>query len=122
MGFDQPVTIMSKGYGAALALPIWTQVMTKAAQRYPPRALQPSVPLTAATVCSISNHLATTGCQIAGTAYTMSLPNDKVPQTACEVHGGTQTDFAQKLEDVGQSATQVPNRIIRSFRRFFGGR
>ncbi|MDP9097828.1 MAG: PBP1A family penicillin-binding protein [Verrucomicrobiota bacterium] len=31
VGFDQPQTIMARGYGAALALPVWTQVMTKAA-------------------------------------------------------------------------------------------
>lgn len=122
VGFDQPVTIMAKGYGAALALPVWTQVMAKAAQRYPPQAMQPTVPMSQATVCSISNHLATSGCQAAGTAYTIALPTDKTPQTACEVHGGAATEFAQKLQDVEQNATQFPSRIIRSFRRFFGGR
>src|SRR6478672_9896510 len=45
VGFDQPVTIIPHGYGAALALPVWTQVMNKAAQRYPPQPLQPSMPL-----------------------------------------------------------------------------
>src|SRR5437762_6320379 len=37
VGFDQPVTIIPHGYGAALALPVWTQVMNKAADRYPPQ-------------------------------------------------------------------------------------
>src|SRR5207244_8746552 len=32
VGFDQPTTIIQHGYGAALALPVWTQVMNKAAQ------------------------------------------------------------------------------------------
>src|SRR5207237_2541700 len=27
VGFDQPATIVARGYGAALALPVWTQVM-----------------------------------------------------------------------------------------------
>src|SRR5439155_19129341 len=35
VGFDQPVTIIPRGYGAALALPVWTQVMNRAAQLYP---------------------------------------------------------------------------------------
>src|SRR5438045_8047906 len=35
VGFDQPTTIVPRGYGAALALPVWTQVMTKAPQRDP---------------------------------------------------------------------------------------
>src|SRR5881398_1631834 len=35
VGFDQPTTIIPHGYGAALALPVWVQVMNKAAQHYP---------------------------------------------------------------------------------------
>ena len=122
VGFDQPQTIMARGYGAALALPVWTQVMTKAAQRYPAKQLQPTMPLASAVVCSISNHLATTGCNAAGTAYEITLPDDKVPTVACEIHGGTQTQFAQKLQDLGQKATTLPNRLFQSFRKFFGGK
>jgi penicillin-binding protein 1A len=122
VGFDQPQTIMAHGYGAALALPVWTQVMTKAAQRYPAQQLQATMPLASATVCSISNHLATTGCNAAGTAYETTLPEDKVPTVLCEVHGGTQTQFAQKLQDLGQKATTLPTRLFQSFRKFFGGK
>jgi penicillin-binding protein 1A len=122
VGFDQPQTIMARGYGAALALPVWTQVMTKAAQRYPAKPLEATMPLVRVTVCSISNHLATTGCNAAGTAYEMTLPEDKVPTVACETHGGTQTQFAQKLQDLGQKATTLPNRLFQSFRKFFGGK
>jgi penicillin-binding protein 1A len=122
VGFDQPQTIVARGYGAALALPVWTQVMTKAAQRYPAHALQPTMPLARVTVCAISNHLATTGCNAAGTAYEITLPDDKVPTVACEVHGGPQTEFAQKLQDMGQKATTLPNRVFQSFRKFFGGK
>jgi penicillin-binding protein 1A len=122
VGFDQPQTIVARGYGAALALPVWTQVMTKAAQRYPAHALQPTMPLARVTVCAISNHLATTGCNAAGTAYEITLPDDKVPTVACEVHGGPQTEFAQKLQDMGQRATTLPNRVFQSFRKFFGGK
>jgi penicillin-binding protein 1A len=122
VGFDQPQTIMPHGYGAALALPVWTQVMTKAAQRYPARPLEPTMPLARAVVCSLSNHLATTGCNAAGTAYEITLPDDKVPQVACEIHGGTQTQFAEKLQDLGQKAATLPNRLFQSFRKFFGGK
>ncbi len=122
VGFDQPKTIIPRGYGAALALPVWTQVMTKAAQRYPARALEPTMPQSKAVVCSISNHLATTGCNAAGTAYEITLPDDKVPQVVCEIHGGTQTQFAQKLQDLGQKTGTLPSKIIQSFRKFFGGK
>ena len=122
VGFDQPVTIVSRGYGAALALPVWTQVMNKAAQRYPAQDLQPTMPIQHATVCSLSNHLATTGCQAAETAYDIDLPADKVPTVACEVHGGDQMQFAQKVEDLGQKAATIPNKLFQSFRKFFGGK
>jgi penicillin-binding protein 1A len=122
VGFDQPQTIMPRGYGAALALPVWTQVMNKAAQRYPAKPLEPTMPLATAAVCSISNHLATTGCNAAGTSYEITLPDDKVPTVACEIHGGTQTQFAQKLQDLGQKATTLPGRLFQSFRKFFGGK
>lgn len=121
VGFDQPTTIVSRGYGAALALPVWVQVMNKAAQRYPPEPLQPPVPLQTAMVCSLSNHLATTGCEAAQTAYDIDLPADKVPTQPCEVHGGNQM-FANKLHDFGQKASNVPNKLFQSIRKFFGGK
>jgi len=122
VGFDQPTTIVAKGYGAALALPVWTQVMTKAAQRYPARPLESKLPMTRAAVCSISNHLATTGCNAAGTAYEITLPEGHIPDKVCEIHGGSQTQFAQKLQETGQKAATMPNRIFQSFRKFFGGK
>jgi penicillin-binding protein 1A len=122
VGFDQPTTIVPHGYGAALALPVWTQVMTKAAQRYPALPLQSTIPMTRATVCTISNHLATTGCNAAGTAYEITLPEGHVPDVVCEIHGGTQTQFAQKLQDAGQKAGTLPSKIFQSFRKFFGGK
>ena len=96
--------------------------MTKAALRYPAQPLEPTMPLAHAAVCSISNHLATTGCNSAGTSYEIDLPNDKVPSVACEIHGGVQTQFAQKMQDVGQKAATLPGRIFQSFRKFFGGK
>src|SRR6266566_152683 len=122
VGFDQPATIIPHGYGAALALPIWTQVMNKAAERYPAQELQPTMPIQRATVCSISNQLATTGCQAVGTAYDIDLPADKVPTVACEVHGGQQMPLVQQLQGLPQKAATLPNRFFRSFRKLFGGR
>lgn len=122
VGFDQPTTIVSRGYGAALALPVWTQTMSKAAQRYPARPFQPAIPMSRAAVCNISNHLATTGCNAAGAAYEITLPEGHVPDKVCQIHGGNQTQFAQRLQDAGQKAVTAPNRIFQSFRKFFGGK
>jgi penicillin-binding protein 1A len=122
VGFDQPVTIIPHGYGAALALPVWVQVMNKAATIYPPTDLQPSMPMEHALVCSLSNHLATTGCESAGTDYEIDIPADKVPTEPCEIHGGDQMQFAQKLNPFGKKAAELPNKLFQSFKKFFGGK
>src|SRR5438093_312731 len=122
VGFDQPTTIIPHGYGAALALPVWVQVMNKAAQRYPAEPLQPTMALQHTTVCSISSQLATTGCMAAGSAYDIDLPADKIPAAACQVHGGAQWPFAQQPPGVPENAATLPGRFFRSFRRLFGGR
>src|ERR1700720_3954544 len=118
VGFDQPTTIISRGYGAALALPIWVQVMNKSAARYPAKALEPTMPMARVTVCATSNALATTGCQMSGTAYEIVLPADKVPSQACPIHGGDTTEFAQRIESIPKA---IP-KLFQSFRKFFGGK
>src|SRR3954471_1239105 len=119
VGFDQPTTIVAHGYGAALALPVWTQVMNKASRHYPAEPLQPTMPLERARVCSVSNQLATTGCTAAGSAYDINLPVTRIPTGACQVHGGSQMQFAQKF---GPRASSLPGRLFNSFRKFFGGK
>src|SRR5438309_427272 len=118
VGFDQPTTIISRGYGAALALPVWVQVMNKSGARYPAKALEPTMPMAHVTVCATSNALATTGCQMSGTAYEIVLPADKVPSQACPVHGGDPTEFAQRFESIPKA---IP-KLFQSFRKFFGGK
>src|SRR5438477_2208467 len=122
VGFDQPTTIVARGYGAALALPVWTQVMNKASRHYPAEPLQPKMAIQRATVCSISNQLATTGCTAAGSAYDIDLPVDKIPTVACQVHGGSQSPFVQQAPNGPPKASAFPGRMFKSFRRFFGGR
>ncbi len=122
VGFDQPTTIIPHGYGAALALPVWVQVMNKAATIYPPTDLQPTMPIEHALVCSQSNHLATTGCEAAGTAYEIDIPADKVPTASCEIHGGDAMQFAQKLNPFGKKASELPNKLFQSFKKIFGGK
>ena len=121
VGFDQPTTIIPRGYGAALALPVWTQVMLKSAERYPAEPLRAPVPLQQATVCSISNAIATSGCVAAGAAYEIDLPVDKIPRGICKVHGGSPTLLGRRVEEVKQKIKEAPRSLFRSFKRFFGG-
>ena len=119
VGLDTPQTIISRGYGAALALPIWVDVMNAASlTRYPVTAFPAPGPLQRTTVCATSNELATTGCDRARTAYTIDLPESCVPKNVCSLHaGGVLTESPR--EDRGRRT--VPESIFRSFRRFFGG-
>lgn len=132
VGFDQPKTITNKGYGAALALPIWCQVMSKASpQRYPSKEFQPPEPLKKVRVCSFSNQLATDGCEAEGTAYTMELPLSRVPTKTCTAHGGQPVTPGQEgLPGRDENPTPSPDpnrqdafpkRFMRSFRKLFGG-
>ena len=120
VGFDQPTTIIPRGYGAALALPVWTQVMMKSAERYPVVQLKAPVATQEATVCSISNAIATSGCVAANTAYQIELPVTRIPRGVCQVHGGSPTVLGQRV-DIPQKLKEVPRSIFQSFKRFFGG-
>ncbi len=120
VGFDQPQTIVSRGYGSTLALPVWTSTMSKAGKSYPPQPFAAPGPLVRATLCSTSNQLATNECIAQHAAYQITLPADKVPTGACQVHGGSQTQLAQSLDEAKQRAEQVPNKIFQTFRKFFG--
>jgi len=122
VGFDQPTTIIPRGYGSALALPVWTQVMLQASERYPAEPFRPTVALQHATVCSISNAIATSGCIAAGTAYDIDLPVNRVPRGVCQIHGGSPTLLGQRIEQMQQKVESVPKSVFQSFRRFFGGK
>lgn len=125
VGLDKPETIMQKGYGSALALPIWVDIMKAAsAQRYPASNFQPPAPLRRVTVCSVSNQLATSGCDHAGTDYAIDLPESRIPREACGVHRGNvlAQGAASSGDDNGNNQKRsVPQSIFRSFRKFFGG-
>jgi penicillin-binding protein 1A len=131
VGFDHPQTITAKGYGAALALPIWCRVMNKAsAQRYPANQFQPPEKLQRVRVCSFSNELANEGCELAGDAYTIDLPVSRVPQTVCTEHQGAQILAPGQAVLPGQPTPEpsptpeqkdaLPKRIFRSLGRLFG--
>lgn len=118
VGLDQPKPIVARGYGATLALPIWGEVMAAAsAKRYPAREFEPPAPLRRVVVCSASNGLATDGCQRAAAAYTLDLPLSRHPAHACHLHRGS------VLVDRAEAPRRSPAQgLLRSFRKFFGGK
>jgi penicillin-binding protein 1A len=113
VGLDRPQTIIPKGYGAALALPVWADVMNAAPPtRYPVNAFRPPASLRKWMVCAQTNQLATAACEKAGSAYAVELAAGSQPQESCRLHKG---------ESLGEPPRKPPEGILRSFRQFFGG-
>lgn len=85
VGLDQPKTIMNKGYGSTLALPVWTEVMKEAETAGFAAAKLPIPPNTKPTlICrecgDIANRKTTH-------PYQMDLPTDMAPRRSCTGHG-----------------------------------
>ncbi|MBU6301469.1 MAG: transglycosylase domain-containing protein [Verrucomicrobia bacterium] len=88
VGLDQQKTIIDRGYGATLALPVWTDVMIFAENNgYEPKPLFSNVNLTRIEVCRSSGKLATGNCRAGKNAYPLDLPVELVPRDACRAHG-----------------------------------
>lgn len=87
VGLDKPQTIMEKGYGSALALPVWVDVMQQVPEnKYPAGPFRPPGQLTKAALCSISGARATSACIANHLAYEMELPASRVPTQFCRTH------------------------------------
>ena len=98
VGFDQPHTILPRGFAADLAVPMWARFMKIATKGDKPDWLLPPHGVTTASVCRISGKLATEGCQ----SVEVITPNDHVerrsmvyteyfaagtePTTYCDLH------------------------------------
>lgn len=90
IGLDQPKSIMRRGYGSVLALPVWVDVMKTAdrLQRYKFGQFQPPIELTSCRLCRYSGMRNTPGCEQAGTAYNDRVPADIAPASDeyCTAH------------------------------------
>lgn len=88
VGLDRPVKIVDQGYGGVLALPIWVDVMERAAALgYTPGDLAPPGPTTQVELCRVNGLLASSTCSQHGHAYTQELPYEMIPAATCTVHG-----------------------------------
>ncbi len=90
VGFDHQKTIMDKGYGATLALPVWVDIMRAAAKEgYPQKAIRTSASTRSAQIlhiCRESGGLAHTGCEAAHTDYYETMPDVESPRSFCAEH------------------------------------
>jgi penicillin-binding protein 1A len=98
VGYDMPRTIISNGYAAELAVPIWAKFMKSATRSDEPEWFRPPSGLTSATICRLSGALATDSCRNAvdideegnvsdrSTVYTEYFVNGTEPRTYCRIH------------------------------------
>jgi membrane peptidoglycan carboxypeptidase len=62
IGFDQPETIVSRGYAADIAVPLWGRFMKEATRGDKPEWFTPPKGLVGVQVCRISGKLPNAGC------------------------------------------------------------
>jgi penicillin-binding protein 1A len=89
VGFDKPKKTIQGGYGAALSLPVWVEIM-KTADRlgYKAGKLNTKVSLVEMELCRLSGKRATAGCRQASTHYTDQVPADiaLAAEDFCPIH------------------------------------
>lgn len=87
VGMDKPQTIMEKGYGSALALPIWVDFMNQVPEKmYPAASFEPPFQVTKVRLCSSSGARATSQCEQLHLGYEVALPAQRVPAGTCPLH------------------------------------
>lgn len=90
VGFDRQKTIMDKGYGGTIALPIWVDIMKAAAREgYPQKAIRTAPSSHSSQVlhiCRESGGLAHAGCEAARTDYYETMPGVDAPRSLCTKH------------------------------------
>jgi penicillin-binding protein 1A len=108
VGFDQPKKTIQGGYGSALALPVWVDVM-KTADRlgYKAGDLHSNISLTKIELCRLSGKRATAGCHSADTAYSDQVPADTAPSPSelCPIHPARAVPIS---EDVSPPRNEAP--------------
>ncbi len=85
VGLDQPKTIMNRGYGSTLALPIWTEVMKEAETcGFKAEAIAPPDDTQNVVLCRECGLLQGRKTR---NPYQMPLPPDLKPRASCRGHG-----------------------------------
>jgi penicillin-binding protein 1A len=99
IGFDQPQTIMARGYAADVAVPLWAGFMKRATAGDPAEWYKTPRGIVGVAVCRLSGKRPTDGCSNAisvnsdgeeveaSTVYTEYFVRGTVPEESCPIHG-----------------------------------
>jgi penicillin-binding protein 1A len=91
VGYDQPRTIIGRGYAAELAVPIWAHFMKEVTRSDKPEWFSRPASVTTARICRLSGKLATDACHDSGpdrrtTAYYENFVAGTEPTESCPLH------------------------------------
>jgi penicillin-binding protein 1A len=97
IGYDQPKTIIGRGYASVLAVPVWGRFMAAATRRDPADWLDAPPTIRSASICRLSGKLATDACHETvvsdtgsrserSTVYTEYFVEGHEPTDTCPVH------------------------------------
>jgi membrane carboxypeptidase/penicillin-binding protein len=100
MGFDQPQTIVARGYAGDIAVPIWGRFMKEATRGDKPEWFSPPKGIVSVNVCRISGKLPNEGCgavevlnrdgevETRSMIYTEYFARGQQPVDVCPLHPG----------------------------------
>jgi len=98
IGFDQPQTIVSNGYGGELAVPLWADFMKAATKGDKAEWLDRPEGIVGVEICRMSGKRPIDGCthvevvtkdgnvDVRSMVYTEYFPRNAVPQDLCDLH------------------------------------
>ena len=119
-GFDEPQTIMSRGYASDVAVPAWARFMKAATQGNPSRWFSAPKGITTLAVCRLSGKLAVGGCDHVEVAspdgsvversvvYKEYFASGTEPVDSCELHSGHRGFLGVLASAVGASKKAAP--------------
>ncbi len=114
VGFDRPRTIADKAYGGTLALPLWVGAMQRAAALGYAMGNIRTTPAgarrTGMRLCRESGHLAHSGCEYQGKAYTETMADFSKPRPLCSKHDELAEDPADfPADDIAEDPADMPD-------------
>jgi penicillin-binding protein 1A len=118
IGFDQPQPIMSSGYAAEIAVPLWAGFMKKATANDPSEWYKAPKGVVAANVCRLSGKRPTEACygdhvemedgnyRSASSVYTEYFVSGTAPDGTCPVHRSIDSRVAGWFGGMSPTAPQ----------------
>ena len=115
VGFDEPQTIMQRGYASDVAVPAWARFMKAATQGNPAKWFNAPKGITSLAVCRLSGKLAVGGCDHVAVensdgsvversmVYKEYFASGTEPVDSCELHSGHRGFLGALASAVGVS-------------------